>query len=103
MSDTIQHFGVKGMKWGVRKERKSVKGMTDKELQKANNRMRLERDYKELKHPSISRAKNAYRNAVIGGLSATAAALSIKAIKQYGAKTYTTAVLAAAIRKNAKG
>ena len=103
MSDTIQHHGIKGMKWGVRKDRKSVKDMSDKELQKANNRMRLEREYKELKHPNISRAKNVYRKAVIGGLSGAAGALTIKAIKQYGAKKYATAVLAATIRKNAKG
>lgn len=103
MNDELQHHGVKGMKWGVRKERKSVKSMTDKELQKANNRMRLEREYKELKHPNISRAKNVYRKAVIGGLSGAAGALTIKAIKQYGAKKYATAVLAATIRMNAKG
>lgn len=102
MSDIIQHFGVKGMKWGVRKDRKSVKNMTDKELQNANNRMRLEREYKELKHPNINKVKNSYKKAVIGGLSGAAGALTVKAIKKYGSKVYATAVLAATISRNAK-
>lgn len=102
MTQELQHHGVKGMKWGVRKDRKSIKNMTNKELQDANNRMRLENEYKKLKHPNVSKAKNIYKNAVIGGLSASAGALTVKAIKQHGTKMYTTALLAAAIRKNVK-
>ena len=69
----LKHYGVKGMKWGVRKsvsgykragmvtkkrqlakdkkdlERDRVKKMTNEDLQVANKRMQLERQYSQLK------------------------------------------------------
>lgn len=56
----LMHFGVKGMKWGVRKSRikdakrwtskkqAKIDGMTDDQLKKANNRLRLEKEYRQL-------------------------------------------------------
>ena len=73
MSDELYHYGVKGMKWGVRKSRssskrksnktkgwskdakranaikkKSVKQMTNAELRELNKRMELESNYHRL-------------------------------------------------------
>lgn len=61
-NNTLQHYGVLGMKWGRRKKRqaathddyarahsgKSVRSMSDKELRDANNRLQMERQYKTL-------------------------------------------------------
>ena len=77
--DSLEHYGVKGMKWGIRKDRSSKssgtkkkssrseartkkkraaaatkaasnpKNMSNDELRKQNERMRLEQEYKRLK------------------------------------------------------
>lgn len=56
----LQHHGVKGMKWGVRKKRtyhddyrkahskKSIRDMSDKELRERNNRLQMEQQYAQL-------------------------------------------------------
>lgn len=53
----IKHYGVKGMKWGVRRDRRSssssssssnIKSMSDQDLQRAVQRMNLERQYQSL-------------------------------------------------------
>lgn len=59
----LQHWGIKGMKWGIRRKRpsgesssdydkahdkKHVSEMSDKELQDRLNRLRNEQQYKEL-------------------------------------------------------
>lgn len=73
--DTLAHWGVKGMKWGVRRyqnkdgsltpagkkryddthedyrrahDKKSISQMSDKELQARNNRLQMEQNYKRM-------------------------------------------------------
>lgn len=66
----LMHFGVKGMKWGVRKKRikdakkwtskkqAKIDGMSDDQLKKANNRLRLEKEYKQLTQTRMERYRN---------------------------------------------
>lgn len=64
----LYHYGVKGMKWGVRKKRwsedaktassirkKKVKEMSNAELRKLNERTRLEKEYGNLNPGAVSR------------------------------------------------
>ncbi len=57
--DILEHYGTKGMKWGVRKVRGSAKGkgksarktaktLTNKELKKRVDRLNMEKQYTEL-------------------------------------------------------
>ena len=84
----LKHFGVKGMKWGVRKPRgsgpgpaakakppkkgekfdkkapKSAKKMTDQELKKVIARMQMEKQYAELSRPKVSAGRQMINNAL---------------------------------------
>lgn len=66
--DYLKHYGVKGMKWGVRRKtrktssdynesreikKKHVSEMSNEELRKLNKRMDLEQNYKRL-NPSYA-------------------------------------------------
>lgn len=87
-SDYLVHYGVQGMRWGHRKDRKSsssgskksgikkvfsktskkirskksTKNMTDQELQKSISRMELERRYKSLKRENVSSGRRIARD-----------------------------------------
>lgn len=94
MSDTIYHFGVKGMKWGRRRYQnkdgsltpagkarysddykrahsgKSVQEMSDAELRTVNNRLQMERQYSQL----IKRSKSGKK--IVQSLISTAGTLA---------------------------
>jgi hypothetical protein len=57
MEDFLEHVGVKGMKWGVRKADRSgntpkaqAKRMSDAELKTAVERLRMEQQYVQITH-----------------------------------------------------
>ena len=106
----LMHFGVKGMKWGVRKKRikdakrwtskkqAKIDGMSDDQLKKANNRLRLEKEYKQLTQTKLEKyrkrvgkaaeeaAFNTLQNALQNGFKSAASRGGSAAIK--GAKRF---------------
>lgn len=106
----LMHFGVKGMKWGVRKKRikdakkwtskkqAKIDGMSDEQLKKANNRLRLEKEYKQLTQTKLEKyrkrvgkateeaAFNTLQNALQKGFKSAASRGGSAAIK--GAKRF---------------
>lgn len=71
----LMHFGVKGMKWGVRKKRikdakkwtskkqAKIDGMSDDQLRRINNRIRLEKEYRQLTQTGMERYRSKARKA----------------------------------------
>lgn len=106
----LMHFGIKGMKWGVRKQRikdakrwtskkqAKIDGMSDDQLKKANNRLRLEKEYKQLTQTKLEKyrkrvgkaaeeaAFNSLQNALQKGFKSAASRGGSAAIK--GAKRF---------------
>lgn len=66
----LMHHGVKGMRWGVRKSRiqkgkrwssskqAKIDGMSDDQLRRINNRIRLEKEYRQLTQTRMERYRN---------------------------------------------
>lgn len=107
MSDFIQHHGIKGMRWGVRRtpeqlgrksgsssatkteevhkdyanahSSKSVKKMSDNELRSRIARINLEKQYSQMQPSKVERGNKILKNAVSAlGLAANASESIVK-------------------------
>ena len=87
----LRHYGVPGMRWGVRKDRKSgrirgkikkdpIKSMSDEELNKKINRLQKEGQYKQLtdKHAA---GKKLVAGIIVGSVTAVAKGYLTKYMK----------------------
>lgn len=108
--DVLAHYGVRGMRWGIRKSRiknakkwssskkAKIDGMSDDQLRRVNNRLRLEKEYRQLTQTRMERyrskvgkaaeeaAFNTLQNAIQKGLKKAASQGGSAAIK--GAKRF---------------
>jgi len=92
----LTHYGVKGMHWGIRKDRgssasrtaNSIRDMADADLQKVVNRMRLEQQYRDMTaNPAVKTGKKQvakYANQTLNLVISTALTATIgAAVKGY--------------------
>ena len=108
--DVLAHYGIKGMRWGIRKSRikgakrwtskkqAKIDGMSDDQLRRVNNRLRLEKEYRQLTQTRMERyrakagkvveeaAANTLQNALKKNLKKAASLGGSAAIK--GAKRF---------------
>jgi len=100
LNDILQHYGVLGMKWGRRKNRrtssdykktlplrkKSASELSNEELTTLNKRLNLEKQYSSLNPSRAKRGQAAVKNVMagIGAVAATAGA--IKGLVEIGNK-----------------
>lgn len=101
----LMHFGVKGMRWGVRKSRiknskkwsssrqAKIDGMSDDQLRRINNRIRLEKEYRQLTQTRMER----YRNKA-GKVAEEAAFNTLQNVLQKGLKKAASQGGSAAIK-----
>lgn len=66
LDNFIEHYGVKGMRWGVTKGKQSTKSLSDSELKSRVARLNLEARYNSLTESSVSKGRRAVVKALQG-------------------------------------
>ena len=98
-TDELYHYGVKGMKWGARRaassdsvaakniRKKKVKEMSNQELKTANERMNLEKNYKDMsKKTKVGR--KVVTGFIAGGLAAAGITKAVTAYSKLGKEAF---------------
>lgn len=104
MTKVIYHYGIKGMRWGIRRKRpsgppsedhtivknlrsKSTKELSNKELETINKRLNLERNYKSLTSEEkgagrdyVDKFIKNYGKQVVSGLATAAAGATVSVL-----------------------
>lgn len=105
MSDVyLEHFGIKGMKWGRRKSRpnpheeskkswdsKPVSQMSNNELRSRLNRLQMEKQYRELSPKQVDPGKKLARE-ILGNAGKQVATEVAKKALSYGVKLAFTSM-----------
>lgn len=101
-NDYLEHYGVKGMRWGHRKDgsyskdsqevrdirsTKKMKAMSNNELQKVNQRMQLEATNRQLRSQNVSQGRK-----LVGKFGTMATTAVMSAVIGYGIKTTAKAI-----------
>lgn len=98
----LEHYGIKGMRWGVRKKRsrsaesaeaarikkKKVFEMSNEELKKVNARLDLEKKYSTLNPSTGAKAKK-----LIGGMAGSVAKQVVSNAVSQAASNYAKKIL----------
>lgn len=94
-SSELMHYGIKGMRWGVRRKRtnhedyqkahsrKSIRDMSDKELRERNNRLQMEQQYAQLTKKK-NRGKQVVTAVIAGAATLKALDSAYKTYTKYG-------------------
>ena len=106
MNNELKHYGVLGMRWGVRKgkkqrslsddyvrsrniKKKHPSEMSNKELQDLNNRIQLERNYKNLNKRQKTAGEKFVTGIIVGAATTTATLYATKYAKKGAAALET--------------
>ena len=102
--DVLAHYGIKGMRWGIRKSRikgakrwtskkqAKIDGMSDDQLRRINNRIRLEKEYRQLTQTRMERYRNKTGKAAEEAAFNTLQGFLQKGFKQVAARGGTAAI-----------
>jgi len=95
-AEYLKHYGVLGMKWGVRKSRRKAKreakaatnrrhrvmDMTDDQIREVIARMKLEREYISLTTPEKSKGRQVVEEILMSSIKSTAKKATSKSMER---------------------